>query len=374
MTQLVKASTQLATTLGIEPAMMIETIKAQCFPNMRPEQISDAQLAAFVSVANSLDLNPLVPGMLYAYPQRNGGITPVTGPDGTFKKLGEMEGVTYECEVFPEDVAQKPTHAKASIYVEGKERPHTYTALFSEWCVSNNPNWQTRPRHMLWLRALKQCARQVIHCLPMDEDEVTLAGLKNVTPEAAPPDTPPERTPPPPRERGVAASRAAAKKSAVVADAEVVDAAPAAEAQPEKAAPSVQKETPPAPPPAPAPVEQAPPPPTPEPKPAARAETADPAPAGVVTALQDGQRITFERLEVDRFVKKPINNQPSIEAALKGAFTGTVYHLNGSLDPAWQLDNPITVTLLGKKLKSGTVVAMVEKVEVSAEGSALDLN
>lgn len=371
MTQLVKASTQLATTLGIEPAMMIETIKAQCFPNMRPEQISDAQLAAFVSVANTLELNPLVPGMLYAYPQRNGGITPVTGPDGTFKKLGEMKGVTYECEVFPEDVSQKPTHAKASIYVEGKERPHTYTAIFSEWVVGANPNWSTRPRHMLWLRALKQCARQVIHGLPMDEDEVALAGLKNVTPEAAAADTPPERTAPPPRERGVAASRAAAnKKSAPVVDAEVVDPAPATAAQAAAPAPTPQAEAPaPAPvaAPQPAPVEQTTPPPAQESKPAASATPS-------VTALQDGQRITLERVEIEQFVFKPINNQPSVEARVKGAFNGTVYHLGGSQDPSWQLDKPVTVTLLGKKLKSGAVVAMVEKVEVSSEGSALELN
>ena len=72
-----RASDQLAAFLGIEKGMMIETLKAQCFKGKRPDEVSDAQLAAFVSTANVLKVNPLVPGMLYAYPERNGGITPI---------------------------------------------------------------------------------------------------------------------------------------------------------------------------------------------------------------------------------------------------------------------------------------------------------
>jgi hypothetical protein len=383
MTQLVKASTQLATTLGIEPAMMIETIKAQCFPNMRPEQISDAQLAAFVSVANTLDLNPLIPGMLYAYPQRNGGITPVTGPDGTFKKLGEMKGVTYECEVFPDDVTQKPTHAKACIYVEGKERPHTYTALFSEWCVGNNPNWQTRPRHMLWLRALKQCARQVIHGLPMDEDEIAIAGLKNVTPVADEPAAEaPMRQSPPKRERGVAAAKAASQAPTVEAEivppAETKAAAPAKPAEQtatpapvelvKEAAPAAEPEKQPE-----KKVEPAKPAPAPEKKTEPVKQSPAPAAAASVKQLADGQRITFERLDVERFAKKTINGQPSIEAELKGAYTGKAYHIGGAEHAAWQIEKPVTATLVGKKLTSGTVITLVEKLEVSAEADGLSL-
>jgi hypothetical protein len=129
-----------------------------------------------------MGVNPLLPGMLYAFPDGRGGIVPMMGPDGVMKKLSEMKGVTYECIVYPEDVTQPPTHATAKIYVEGKERPYTYTAVYSEWATSN---WGKKPRHWNWLRALKQCARQVIHGLPLDEEEITLGGMVNVT------DTPP---------------------------------------------------------------------------------------------------------------------------------------------------------------------------------------
>lgn len=182
-----KATSALSATLGIEPRMMIDTLKRQCFLGQNADAVSDAQLAAFISVANDLDLNPLLPGMLYAYPGKNGAMIPVTGPDGIFKMLDKRIGAGvldgYECTVFPEDMTQKPTHATATIWRKGSDHPSKYTALLSEWNVSSNPNWGSRPRHMLWIRALKQCARQVIHGIPMDEDEVTISDMRNVTPE-----------------------------------------------------------------------------------------------------------------------------------------------------------------------------------------------
>ena len=141
---------------------MIDIIKSQCFRNVHPAEITNAQLAVYVSIANTLQLNPLLPGMMYAYPDR-GSIIPIVGPDGVFKKLSELPGVSYTCTVYPEDVTMKPTHATCEIHVEGKERPYTYTAIYSEWVT---PNWSKRPRHWNWLRAVKQCSRQVIHGLP----------------------------------------------------------------------------------------------------------------------------------------------------------------------------------------------------------------
>lgn len=382
MTQLVKASQALAEKHGLEPAMLIETVKQQCFPTLRPENISDAQCAMFLSVCHTQDLNPFIPGMVYAYPTKSGGITPVIGPDGVFKKLAERKEVSYECEVFPENITEKPTHAKASIYVEGKERPYTFTAVFSEWSVSSNPNWSTRPRHMIWVRALKQCARQVIHGLPMDDDEVVLAGLKNVTGtgDEVAADTPaPKREAPPKRERGVAAAAAAAeKKGSTAAPAEQASAAievaatvVAETAKPAEPAVPVSEPVKPVETAKPVEKEPAKPEKKAEPKPApAPATTAAPAPT---TKLADGQRITFERVEIERFAKKPVNGQPSIEAELKGAYTGKVYHIGGAENPAWQIEKPVAVTLVGKKLTSGVVITLVEKLEVSSGGDAVEL-
>lgn len=192
---LVKASTELSAFLGMEVPAMISTLKAQCFKNSRPDDITDAQLAAFVSVANALKVNPLIPGFLYAYPTKNGGIEPIAGPDTTFKKLDEKisDGVIdgYECTVYPEDVALPPTHATCIIDRSNGKKPAKYTAIKTEWYVDTNPNWKYKMRHMLWLRAIKQAARQVIHGLPMDNDEYKLHQMQNVTPDGDAMDAPP---------------------------------------------------------------------------------------------------------------------------------------------------------------------------------------
>lgn len=360
----VKSSTKLATKLGIEPGMMIETIKAMCFPTMRPENITDAQTAAFISVCATQDLNPLVAGQVYAYPTKSGGIVPVIGPDGVFKKLGERTDVSYECEVFPADVALKPTHAKATIYVEGKERPYTFTAVFSEWYVSNNPNWNTRPRHMIWLRALKQCARLVINGLPMDKEEATLAELINVTgtgdePQPAPVERPPakERS-----KRGVAAvaenpgktdSQAADPKAGTIE----VPVTPVVDPKPETATPGN--------PPAPVtPVEVVP----QTEKPKADSKPAVTQPTDI--QLEDGKEVTIPGLIVERFVTKEINKIPnSVDAVVSGSYKGQVYHLGGG-GPAWQIEKPVTLRILGKKLKSGAIAGMVQSIELTAAPAA----
>lgn len=176
-----KASLQLATLIGMDPAVMLNVIRAQCF---KGGNVSDEQLAAFVSIAAEMGVNPLLPGMLYAYPISGGGIVPMMGPDGVYKKLTENPEVDgWETKVFPEDTTQPPTHAITSIWRKGRERPITYTAILAEWKIQTNPNWNSRPRHMLGMRSLKQAARQIIHGVPYDEDEKVIMESINITPK-----------------------------------------------------------------------------------------------------------------------------------------------------------------------------------------------
>lgn len=340
-----RATSTLATTLGIEPRMMVDTLKKQCFPGQHADAISDAQLAAFISVANALKLNPLVPGMLYAYPSKNGGIVPVTGPDGVFKMLDEhitedkLEG--YECEVFPEDTTLKPTHAVATIWRKGREHPSKYTAIFAEWVVGSNPNWSSRPRHMIWVRALKQCARQVIHGIPFDEDEVVIGEMRNVTP-------PPDRAPPPPRSaKGAKAAKENASKTDVVIDAVPGDPAPAA----------------------PAPL-ATPPPATPD-TPATEPTKTD-APRAL---LKPDEELTVEIEVVSvRGVMlgpkdKPADQKPSVIAKVQGGFEGEIRaEGHGSVvgdnivpNGQWVAGAKMTVTLFGRQMPNG-VKAYVESV------------
>lgn len=163
---------------GLDKQYLVETIKRQCFKGAA----DDAQVDAFISIACEMKVNPLLPGMLYAYPISGGGIVPIMGPSGVYKKLVEHPEVdSWETEVFPPDVSLPPTHAVTRIYRKGREKPLQYTALLSEWKINSNPNWNSRPRHMLALRSLKHCANQIIHGIPYDEDDRVIMAMQNVT-------------------------------------------------------------------------------------------------------------------------------------------------------------------------------------------------
>lgn len=362
-----RATSTLSEFLGIEPRMMVDTIKKQCFPGMSPDKVSDAQLAAFISVANAMKLNPLIPGMLYAYESRNGGIVPVAGPDGVLKKLDEAiaEGKieSYECVVYPEDMTAKPTHAVAKIWRKGVERPHSYPAAFGEWFVGANPNWNTRPRHMIWLRALKQCARQVIHGVPYDEDDVIIGGMKNVTPESEQQPEAPARPAAPPR----------AKKGA------------AAVAENPKPAPAIDiQATPPATPTPAAELEKAPTPAEVKPAPEAAPKAEEPARA----FLKDGETLecVVEVVEVSPLMIN-FKGTPtaSVSVLVKGGFNTPnpakpIYHIGGATGaepdlkplPIWAPGAKVRVSLLGKLTKAGNMMVTVSKAEALPANPAVD--
>ncbi len=385
----VKASTQLSSFLGIEPSMMIETIKAQCFKGKRPDEVSDAQLASFVSVCNGLQLNPLLPGMVYAYPERNGGITPIVGPDGTMKKIDEMissgklDG--YTCDVYPEDPSLKATHATAIIYRKNSEHPAKYTAYFAEWNVGSNPNWQSRPRHMLWIRALKQAARQVIHGLPMDDDEYKIAQMTNVT-ESAPGEAAAPVAPDRPKiERAKKGAAKALETAAEAPTQNIATTTTVAEApKPETttvsemptqtarqadiakaSASAVDAEV----------THQS-------PAGAGAAFEAAKVPAAPLTALKDKQEVTVV-CEVVEFIAKDYGNgsrpNPAVRAVLKGEYNGPAFDTvtarleNGKVvhSAAWGIEGKRRFVLFGKaradaagKPDPTNVAVMVKSIEV----------
>jgi hypothetical protein len=280
-----------------------------------------------------------VPGMLYAYPERNGGITPILGPDGVFKKLdefiasGKLAG--YECEV-KMGADGKPESAHAIIHRTKDQIPAKYTAYYSEWAVTSNPNWQARPRHMIWVRAIKQAARQVIHGLPMDADEYEIAQMQNVTPEAEQPAQ--SRPEPPPRQPRKP------KGAAAVQEATIVEPVPAAGTPPPPATEA-----------------------SPAPKPAEAGEVTTPEPtkpapaAGAVpklTLAHDEKYDTTITVEDSGAFAILVNGMPtpSVKAQVSGGYKGQVYHKGGgvagpdgkpAVPPLWAKGSKLNVSLVG---------------------------
>jgi hypothetical protein len=163
----------LARSLNIDPDQLVAVVKSQCFKG-DPRSITNEQLTAFLSVAADLGVNPLLPGMLYAYPIAGGGIVPMIGPDGVYTMLArrpEYGGHRFEYEY------HERTLVAVTCYIawRGRELPVSKRIIVAEWEMGANPNWKTRRTHMAETRALKQAARQVIHGLPWDEEERRIA-------------------------------------------------------------------------------------------------------------------------------------------------------------------------------------------------------
>ena len=378
-----KASDQLATFLGIEKGMMLDTLKAQCFKGKRPDEVSDAQLAAFVSTANALQVNPLLPGFLYAYPERNGGITPILGPDGVFKKLDEMVSLGklrgYECEV---KMGQdgKPESATAIIHRSGDAVAAKYTAYFSEWCVTSNPNWQARPRHMLWVRAIKQAARQVIHGLPMDSDEYEIHQMQNVTP--APEEPKVERPAPKPRAPKGAAAAKVVDTEVVIEQPKVVGIPKVVETPKAEAPKPAEVVAPPAEPvKEPEPVQEAPKPVEPPKKVESFADAAAATEAIVQRALlHDGETITVTAsIDAFKVVTGTREGKPHLYVTaditspeLKGQVSQTDGGIeNGQPKAVWQLEKAVKMKVRGRKFKSGALMNIVDSIWMAEGGDEI---
>ena len=360
---------------GLDSQYLVDTVKRQCFKG----DATDAQVDAFISIACEMKVNPLLPGMLYAYPISGGGIVPIMGPSGVYKKLVEHpEVVSWETEVLPADVTIPPTHAITKIWRKGVERPLTYTALLSEWKINSNPNWNSRPRHMLALRSLKHCANQIIHGIPYDEDDRVIMAMQNVTgtgdenpvangtpAQAAQAERP---TPKPRATRGAAAAKEVAGE---IVQEKAVDPTPPAQdiqqAMKDREAKTVQAERP------------------AEPAKVTPPESKPDAPASRASLAENEKITVTAKVESFEALKAKIGGVEfaAIKATLSGGYVGEVRQKEGGAKfegagvvalPPWQVGAVLKFELLGIKSTApasspshGKIITWVQSVAAEAE-------
>jgi hypothetical protein len=180
----------LSASLGIKPEAMLQVIKTQCFQGVSPDKVTDHAVAAYVATAAELrkhlpKVNPLIPGFLYAFPTKTGGVQVICGPDLVFSAVNSHPEVTGTRHEYDEDKNGKVVSCTVYIERTGGKLPIIYTAYLDEWFVETSPMWKKSPRHMLYIRAYKHAARQIIHTLPPDEDEIKIIEA-TVTPTVKP--------------------------------------------------------------------------------------------------------------------------------------------------------------------------------------------
>jgi phage recombination protein Bet len=138
---------RMAARFGVEPAKMMECLKATAFKG----PASNEQIMALCIVADQFGLNPWTKE-IYAFPDKNNGIVPVVGVDGWARIINdhpafdgmEIEGDDVEC--------------RCTIYRKDRSHPIAVTE-FMEECKRETGPWKTHPMRMLRHKAMIQCAR-----------------------------------------------------------------------------------------------------------------------------------------------------------------------------------------------------------------------
>jgi len=169
-------ATKLATSLGMDIGgdELVQTLKATAFKG----QVSDAQMAALLIVANQYGLSPWTKE-IYAFPDKNNGIVPVVGVDGWARIINEhtqFDGMDFE---------QDAESCTCIIYRKDRSRPVKVTEFMDE-CKRGTGPWQSHPRRMLRHKAMIQCARLAFGYAGIyDQDEAERIVEKDITPTSA---------------------------------------------------------------------------------------------------------------------------------------------------------------------------------------------
>jgi phage recombination protein Bet len=162
----------MATRLNVEPAKLLDTLKATVFKGATNEE-----LMALVVVANEYELSPFLKEM-YAFPAKGGGITPIVSIDGWTKIVNrrkDYDGVTFSFNI---DTENRPVSCTARMHVKGRAHPVEVTEFLSE-CSRNTEPWRQMPMRMLRHKAFIQAARLAFGLSGIhDEDEANDIGVQ----------------------------------------------------------------------------------------------------------------------------------------------------------------------------------------------------
>ena len=139
---------------------LLQILKSTAFKG----QVTDAQMAALMVVANQYQLNPFT-RELFAFPDKNNGIVPVVGVDGWSRIINshpQFDGMEF---------AQDDKSCTCIIYRKDRSRPVSVTEFMDE-CKRPTGPWQSHPKRMLRHKAMIQAARLAFSYVGIyDQDE-----------------------------------------------------------------------------------------------------------------------------------------------------------------------------------------------------------
>lgn len=142
---------KIASRYCVEPSKMMDTLKATAFKTDKP--ITNEQMMALLIVADQHGLNPFT-REIFAFPDKNNGITPVVSIDGWARIINEhpqFDGLEFK-------FADDGSTCTCIIYRRDRSHPISLTEYMAE-CKRGTQPWSSHPRRMLRHKAMIQCAR-----------------------------------------------------------------------------------------------------------------------------------------------------------------------------------------------------------------------
>lgn len=178
---------QLAMKYGVTEETLLSTIKGTIMKaDKNGREATNAELIAFLLVAQKYDLNPFTKE-IYAFPDKRSGIIPIVGVDGFItlaNRCPDFDGykLTWSDDMVNNSEAKQcPSWCEVEIYRKDKAHPlivreyldEVYRAPFKskEGYITNGP-WQSHTKRMLRHKTLVQGFRVAFGLTGIyDEDE-----------------------------------------------------------------------------------------------------------------------------------------------------------------------------------------------------------
>lgn len=147
---------RIATRLGVDPALLLETVKK----TITKRDCTNEQMLTFLAVADSYELNPLR-REIYAMFGKGGDLIPTVGYDG-WAILAARHPLCNGFDFTEHNDAQgNLVSVSCRMWVKGREHPTTITEHHSE-CYRDTVPWNTMPRRMNRIKAFSQAVRAVL--------------------------------------------------------------------------------------------------------------------------------------------------------------------------------------------------------------------
>lgn len=147
---------------------LVQVLKSTAFKG----EVTDAQMAALMVVANQYGLNPFT-RELFAFPDKQNGIVPVVGVDGWSRIINshpQFDGIEFHhADEFVTMPGAKPSPEWIECHIHRKDRSRpvvvreyldeVYRAPFNGKYGNVTGPWQTHTKRFLRHKAMIQCAR-----------------------------------------------------------------------------------------------------------------------------------------------------------------------------------------------------------------------